>query len=210
MKHFTLHCPVRAIIFLACPFMALPLAQAQTQPVEMQPAGSEAAIQAQWNKLQQANSRITAAHVVWRRVQRINPIPDADPEKWAAAALAAARENGMTEEQAQQQAQSERREAVRSKQERVVNSTLDFTRIGTSVLCNIEHPDPDYRSRAIEFSDGTDALFAWTQVKGREEDRKDGNLTRDLSDRRVEVLGGWQPCRSSLAWPSARSKFRFG
>ena len=120
------------------------------------------------NKLEKANGRISAIDVVWNRTQSIKPIVQVNPDEWAARSLAQSREQGLNEAQAQAVATVSRREGFRSKQEQIINSTVEFTRVGTTVLSRINYPDKIYQSRKIEFSDGVNALSAETHIDGKE------------------------------------------
>jgi len=151
-------------------------------------------------KLQKANSTISACHVVWNRVQRLAPNPAADPEKWSAQALASAQQQGRTQIQALQEAQGEKEAAVRTQQGFAITSTLDFVRIGNSVLCTSDYLDPIYKDRHIEFSNGTEFLFASLKVKGQDVP-KDATLSRDSGEALKMSAYGYQLARTLLGVP---------
>lgn len=191
MKTSTLLRSIPIVSAMVCSCLAMPLSQAQ-QPEE------KAAMQSPWDKLQEANSRIKACHVVWKRVFRVAPIAEADPDKWAANAFAAARKRGLSEKQAQQEAQSERREAVRSRQGRTINSTLDFVRVGNVVLCRTDYLDPAYHGlQLLEYSDGIDSLEAQMRVQDKEVSPT-GSLMRDPQEVLKMSAGGFQVARMLL------------
>lgn len=159
---------------------------------------TQAETQTWWGDQQKIDTRVTACRVSWNRIQRINPNPQADPEKWGARTLAWARQQGFDEKEAQRQAQGERREAEISRKGRTINTRLDFVRVGKSVRCEIVYPE--IQSRAIEFSDGQNALFVWTQVKNAAVS-KNANLTRDAKSVLSRSAGGEQVARFLLGIP---------
>lgn len=161
-------------------------------PAQTQVPASRVVPPSLWNELLPVRSRMTACHVVWKRVQRINPNPQANPQERASRALAVARKQGLSQEEVQQQVEAERQDALISKQGRVINSTLDFTRIGNTILCRIEYPN--YGGQAVEFSNGTDSLFVQTQVKGQRVSA-DGALFRNPEEVLKFSANGYQVAR---------------
>lgn len=169
---------------------------ASTQ-VEAQEPPANAKAQAWWEE-QKANPQITACRVSWDRTQRVNPNLQADPEKWAARELEAARQEKVGEAEAQRRAEVERREAEVSRKGRTVASRLDFVRVGKSVLCKIAYPEIRYH--AIEFSDGVTSLFSSTQFKDKPIST-DGVVTRNPDSVLWHSASGTQVARFLLGIP---------
>ena len=187
-----LRLPAALLLVGSC--ILVPAVQAQ-QPI------AKVSVLPKAETLREANSHVNAAHVVWERVQHINPIAEANPDQWQARAVEEARQQGMTEEQAQLAGKAERREAVRSKQGRVINSTLDMVRVGDSVLSKIEHTNLNYQSRSLEFSDGKISLFAQLKSKGKSDNSPVGTLTSDPKDILRLSMSGDQVARFLLGIP---------
>ena len=194
MNHTTLTRTFRATIVAGGLLVSASVTQAQQTPVQ-------AVAPAQFQKLIAANSNITACHVVWKRVQRLKPMASVDPDKVQSRAVSNALEQGKSEEQAQLAGQSARRDAVRRKEGQTINSIDDFVRIGTSVLSKIEHPDPSYRNRSLEFSDGKNSLYADVQVKGKLNNPTTGEITSNPEDVLRMSTGGNHTARLLLGIP---------
>ncbi len=196
MKTTTASILLRSLSFvglLACAFMTPVQAQLSeaAQPDEQS---------LQWAKLKRGNAAVEACHVVWHRVNRKYAQPDADPEQQAQGMMKSARERGLDEQKVTQLGEMQRRKALRSQQEKVVESTLDFVRIGNSVLCNAVYTTPAYSQRFIEFYDGTFSLHALNEFQG-EIRRPDGALTRDPKEILYMSAFGPQVARFLLAIP---------
>ena len=131
-------------------------------------------------------------------------MPEADPDAWAKTALESARKEGLSETQAQELAQSERREALISQKGRLIESTLDFVRIGDTVLCNTNYFTPDYNSDTLEYSNGVDSLSAQTRVHGKMV-TPTGTLMRDPDEVLRLSAGSDQMARLLLGIPLNQS-----
>ena len=155
---------------------------------------------AQWEKLQRVNSAAKAIHVVWHCVRRLKARPNADPETQAQTMMKAAHERGIEEEKVAQLGEAERKHALSSQHERVIETTFDFVRIGNSVLCNAVYPAPEYSQRFIEFSDGIDSIHAVNEFEG-EIRKPSGVLKRDPKEILYMSAVGPQVARLMLAIP---------
>ena len=177
------------LVSLAClaggVWVKVAVAQTPAMPIEA-PSTAQAA---QWEKLAQVNAPIEACHVVWRRVQRIAAQPDNDPERQAQGMMESARKQGMSEAEVKKLGVSERKFALESRKERVMESTLDFVRIGNAVLCNVNMPAPEYQLDYIEYSDGVDSLHAQTAIKGKP-DKYPGTALQRNSDEVLRLSAG--------------------
>ncbi len=165
--------------------------------------GDVAELQPVRKELEQANSKIEACHVVWKRVLRIAPLSaeDADPEKWAASALKQAREAGETEEKAQELAAMERREALRSQKGREIEFLFDYTRVANRVLCITEQfPSPTQQSKTLEYFDGTNFMRADLEFDHKVLSYQRGEVRRHTEDVVSYSVGGEQVMRLLLGF----------
>ncbi|RYX80865.1 hypothetical protein EON83_26630 [bacterium] len=178
MKHSPPLSSVRLPLLLAGCLLCAPLAQAVAQTTKVPVPSSSP----QWEKLLAANSRITAAHVVWKRWRHIAPANnDKEADKWEAVVVAAARKRGLSEAEAKKEGKAARQDVAHTAQ--TLQTQLDFTRVGSSVLCTTDYFD-GRNIRTIEFSDGTDDLSIQSTT-GAAKKNLDGTLFREVD----EVLG---------------------
>ena len=112
-------------------------------------------------ELLQSNSDILSCHVIWKRVIRSFPVTDIDPTQRKESMLAWAKQNGMSDSKAQKVAEISEKHAKELLKGSVKTSTLDFTRKGNNVLAKISYPDTG--DNAIEYFDGVNSVFGWTQ-----------------------------------------------
>ena len=183
-------------------WMAPALAQTPATPALMAPAATQAE---QWEKLAQVNAPIRACHVVWRRVQRLAAQPANDPEQQAQGMMESARQQGMSEAEIQEVGASERKFAFESRKERVIESTLDFVRIGKVVLCNVNMPAPEYQSDYIEYADGIDSLHAQTAARGKPDKHPGTALQRNSNEVLYMSAGGTHRARFLVGLPLSQS-----
>ena len=180
----SLFCPVSPTLAQETPFPA---------PVPVAPAPS-------WEELQQKSPKIWTCHVVWKRVRSSNPIKGAAPDARVAHFLAAAKQAGLSPETTESVAKGLREKAEAESQGRTETSTdiLEFVRVGNTVRVNITSADG--KDESIEFFDGVNSLFGWTQVQNRKVPLQ-VSLIRDSSEVLSHSSRRFQAARFLLGIP---------
>ncbi len=155
-------------------------------------AQTSAAAPEPWEQFQKADTRIQSCRVVWGYTLSLKPKRNVDVEKRVARARDQARQQGLSAEVIQRQAQIERKFALDDQKGQEIAAKFSIVRVGAVVRCDIANVKPT-TERMIDFYDGKNALHLYDRAAEDKEDKRkwDGRLRRDAKEVLCYSMTGW-------------------